>query len=287
MGSTENYKKNEFFKVEDLRQSKSWREYCTTKGWRVVDIPSQKRGLFIQAIVLPLAFFGLSFLKLQRSKEEPDWQEFAKIRRKNRVISSIIEPLPGTNTRSYKRWGYKLSKFPYLATKTIVVDLTKSEKELWKNLSENTRRLIQKNKEIKVKKVKPLVFLKIWKKYSKIWTLTEKEIVSLKEKLGKKVTFYLCYKQGKCQSGILLLRTRDMANYYHSFTTSGGRRTGAHFALVWKTFLEAKNEGLKHYDFEGIYDIRWPQKKWIGFTEFKKKFGGKEISFPGCFHRWF
>ncbi len=47
--------------------------------------------------------------------------------------------------------------------------------------------------------------------------------------------------------------------------------------------LLAKKSGCKVFDFDGIYDERFPIKTWLGFTKFKKGFGGKEIEYPGCY----
>ena len=38
-------------------------------------------------------------------------------------------------------------------------------------------------------------------------------------------------------------------------------------------------------DLEGVYDERFPNKKWLGFTHFKKCFGGKEKEYPGTYTR--
>ena len=108
----------------------------------------------------------------------------------------------------------------------------------------------------------------------------------MKNILKKRAKFLVSYLGDVPQSGILLIQTKNTANYLHSFTTSEGRQSGAHFKMVWEVMKTEKESGMKYFDFEGIYDKRWPQKKWIGFTEFKNKFGGKVITYPGCFHRW-
>ena len=71
-----------------------------------------------------------------------------------------------------------------------------------------------------------------------------------------------------------------------TWTSEVGRQSGAHYKLVWEELLKAKEMGMKYFDFEGVFDPRWPQKKWIGFTEFKRRFGGKLVQFPGGFSRW-
>jgi lipid II:glycine glycyltransferase (peptidoglycan interpeptide bridge formation enzyme) len=49
----------------------------------------------------------------------------------------------------------------------------------------------------------------------------------------------------------------------------------APFLLQWGAVLKAKERGMKWYDFWGI-----DEKKWSGVTRFKKRFGGKEVSYP-------
>ena len=209
-----------------------------------------------------------------------------KIKKENFVVSTIIEPQHVEDKENYKRKGYKLSNFPYLATKTVVIDLRKSQNILWNQLSENAKRLIKRNKDVVIKEVEVEVFYKTWKENSKIWVLKLSELKLMKKVLKKKVKFLMSFENNSPQSGILLVETKDTANYFHSFTTDAGRKTGAHFKLVWETLLTEKKRGVSFFDFEGIYDDRWPQKRWLGFSEFKKKFGGKVVSFPGCFQKW-
>lgn len=272
--------------MQDIRQSKAWEAFSSVKGWTTYKINSRDHKHKLSVTTLPLGMLGLRFLKLQRSDYDPDWKELAKLKWKNRVVSSVIEPSQIESFEGYKKAGYKLSHFPYLATKTVIIDIFKPETTLWKELSENSRRLINKNKDCEVKEVAPEVFLEEWKKYSKIWTMKLTELIELKKILKKKLSFLLCYKNNKCQSGILTVESDDVINYYQSFTSNEGRLTGAHYFLVWKVMLLGKLRGLKYFDFEGIYDKRWPQKKWLGFTEFKHKFGGYEVIYPGCFSRW-
>lgn len=279
--------KKVLFLMQDIRQSAAWKAFAEVRGWKVVEVPSQDGKHTLQATILPLGMLGLNFLKIQRSLYVPNWQELKKIRRNNWVFSSIIEPVKIKNLASYLGAGYKLSRFPYLATKSVIIDINKSERALWKELSENSRRLIVKNKHAEIKEVSAEVFLNNWKRFSKIWTMKLDEMTKLKEKLGEKMSFLLCFENNECQSGILVVESGDMVNYYQSFTTDAGRRTGAHYFLVWKTILSSKKKGLKFFDFEGIYDKRWPQKRWLGFTEFKKKFGGKVVTYPGCYSRLF
>lgn len=272
--------------VEDIRQNPLWLKYCESKGYKILSIPT-KENKNIWGIAIPIGFFGLKMLKIQRASLDPNWSELKKIKRKNRIISTIIEPAKINSKRGYKNWGYKLSNFPYLATKTIVIELKKPIEILWKKLSDNSKRLIKKNEKLTIKEVGSEFFLELWKPNSKIWIMKPYEMNEIKRLLGDKSKYLISYLGNEPQSGIMLIETGNTANYLHSFTTKEGRKTGAHFKMVWEVMISEKKRGMEYFDFEGIYDSRWPQKRWLGFTEFKNKFGGKVVTFPGCFHRWF
>ena len=272
--------------MQDIRQTEAWGKYLIDKGWRFEKIKAADGIHSMGAFIVPLGILGFTMMKVQRSEYDPDWKDLIRAKRKHWVASSIIEPTVIQDTLGFTMAGYKLTKMPYLATKTFIVDLTQSETQLWDNLSENAKRMINKNNEIEIKETDTETFLHHWKKWSKVWTMNTKEINSLKKHFGKKATLIISQKGDEYHSGLLLIKTKDMANYYQTWTSEQGRLSGAHYKLVWIEMLRAKKEGIKWFDLEGIYDERWPQKRWVGFTEFKRRFGGKMITFPGSFFRW-
>lgn len=272
--------------MEDIRQTTGWREYLRDKGWQVVTIPAEDGKHRMNAFIVPLGILGLKMMKLQRAEYDPNWKELKKIKGKYRVVSSVIEPLKVQDELGYRMAGYKLSNFPYLATKTYLIDLSPTEKELWRKLSENAKRMILKNKEVKIEETETAKFFDLWKKNSKIWTMKRKELDSMIKRFKGQAKLIVSRTGENYHSGLLVLHTTDTANYYQTWTSAEGRVSGAHYKLVWEEILRAKRAGLKFFDLEGIYDARWPQKRWFGFTEFKRRFGGKEITFPGSFFRW-
>lgn len=272
--------------MEDIRQTAGWKGYLTDKGWTVVTIPAEDGVHKMNAFIVPLGILGLKMMKLQRSAYDPDWKKLKNIKRKYKVVSSIIEPLRVQDSLGYRMAGYRLSHFPYLATKTYIVDLTQTEEQLWKGLSENARRQIVKNKNVVVEEIEVDGFHKLWTKNSKIWTMKKKELRSILKRFKGKAKLIVCRTGEIYHSGLLIMHTSDMANYYQTWTSKEGRGSGAHYKLVWEEMLKAKKKGIRFFDLEGIYDERWPQKRWVGFTEFKRRFGGEQVSFPGSFFRW-
>jgi hypothetical protein len=73
--------------------------------------------------------------------------------------------------------------------------------------------------------------------------------------------------------------------YWQAFTNKEGRTLLSQYSLLYQGILWAKKNGYKIFDFEGIYDPRFPDKSWLGFTHFKRSFGGYEVSYPGTYIR--
>lgn len=272
--------------MEDIRQNIGWSGHLKHRGWKTVKIKSSDGRHTIQAFILRLGWWPFSMMKIQRAIYDPDFNELKRIKRKYWVVNSIIEPQRVQNPEAFRRAGYHLTRFPYLAMSSYINDLTKSESEIWSGLSENSRRLINKNKEVVVEEANPKEFCKLWKKSSKIWIMQPAEVENLIKSFKGKVRLTMSRVGNEYHSGLMVVYSKDTANYYMTWTSELGRLSGAHYKLVWEEMLEAKRRGMKNFDFEGVFDPRWPQKKWKGFTEFKRRFGGKLVQFPGGFFRW-
>jgi lipid II:glycine glycyltransferase (peptidoglycan interpeptide bridge formation enzyme) len=87
--------------------------------------------------------------------------------------------------------------------------------------------------------------------------------------------------------GALFTKTsHGIAYYWYGYTNDEGRSTLSQYSLLYQGILWAKRSGCKVFDFEGIYDSRFPNKSWLGFTHFKKSFGGIEVLYPGCYTKF-
>jgi len=272
--------------MEDIRQNAGWAGHLKHRDWQTVRVKSADGRHSMQAFILRLGWWPFSMMKVQRSNYDPDFGELSKIKRKYWVANSIIEPQRVQNPEAFRKAGYRLTRFPYLAMSSYINDLTKGEKELWSGLSENAKRLINKNVRTVIEEVKPKKFCELWKKSAKIWIMKADEVENLIKSFKGRVRLTVSRIGDEYHSGLMAIYSKDTANYYQTWTSEVGRHSGAHYKLVWEEMLVAKKAELKYFDFEGIFDPRWPQKRWKGFTEFKRRFGGKLVCFPGGFFRW-
>ena len=272
--------------MNDLRQSPQYARYLRLLGWQVEEIDNCY--IFIRKI----PFLPFSIIKVQRPPKIP-FEKIEKLAEKHRAIKITIEPTDNTLIyyhQTLTRLGYKLSASPFLPTKTLRIDLTQSENKIFKQMKKKTRyalRKAQKN-NLRIEEAKDIASLIHLKspRLSPFYFFTKKEIESLWQAFyPANASLLLSYfnTSKKPLAGVLLLFYQKTAYYFLAGATKEGKRLGAPTLLVWEAIKLAKKRGCQVFDFEGIYDERFPITSWKGFTHFKKGFGGKEIEYPGCF----
>lgn len=257
----------------DIRQSKDYAQYLSSLGWIVERINN------INYFIKKFPLIG-SVIKIQRP-EKINFKKIKTLTKKYRVFQIILEPKDNDQKEEIKKNGFKLSNSPYLPTKTLELDLTKSEKELLKNLKKDCRSAIKK-KGIEIVKTTPEEFQKVWKRAVgfKRYVPPVSQLESLEKCFGKNCLFITTK---DFSAGAIFLIVNKNSYYWQAFTNKVGRRNNYQYKIVWEGILWAKKMGGKIFDFEGIYDERFPNKSWLGFTHFKKSFGGGEVEYPGCY----
>jgi lipid II:glycine glycyltransferase (peptidoglycan interpeptide bridge formation enzyme) len=254
----------------DIRQTEEYKTYLSSIGWQVKRI--ENTNYFIKR--LPL--IG-SIMKIQRP-EKINPTTIENLTKKYRVFQVILESKEQINLK-----GFHLSKSPYLPTKTLQIDLTKSKEQILNNLKNDAKYALHKTKEIIVKEETDLEeFRNTWLKAVglKRYVPSLTHLQSLKKAFGKKASFLI---DEENNAGAIFLIGEKIAYYWQAFTNKFGRKYLFQYKIVWEGISWAKENKAKVFDFEGIYDERFPNKSWLGFTHFKKSFGGKGIEYPGCF----
>lgn len=71
--------------------------------------------------------------------------------------------------------------------------------------------------------------------------------------------------------------------YLHGASSSRDRNLMAPYMLHWELMKDAKEKGLKFYDWWGIASTDDSKDPWAGITRFKKGFGGEVVKYPGTF----
>lgn len=259
----------------DLRQTSEYSKYVKALGWDVQKINGSL--VFIKAIPL----LG-KIAKLQRPLNNPSKKDLDQFIKKYNISILSMEPEEQTIH------GFSYSSSPYLPSKTIQLDLRKTSLLLLSEMKQKTRyniKIAEKNKLTIKKSVDINLFVEYWQNKAierGQFLPQKKEIINLFQAFGKKSHLYFAYKSNNIVAGLLILDSPDTAYYMYAFTTDIGKRMFAPTLLSWNAILQAKKRKLKRFDFDGIYDERYPKttKNWMGFTKFKEGFGGRVIEFP-------
>lgn len=276
----------------DIRQSKNYASYLRTQGWVVERI--ENTNYFIKK----LPIIG-SVLKVQRPIKV-DLKVIWTLEKKHRVFQTIIEPnLTLTEDIAHNLLvsnGYKLFKNPFLPSKTIQIDLNQTKDDIFRSFSKDCKYSIRKGEGYKTKEYSTptqiKIFHKAWKKSVnfKRYVPSLQSLLKLKESFPQSKSLFLAShnKSGSIIGGaIFTISSHGVSNYiiyyWQGFTNHEGRTSLSQYSLLYQGILWGKKMGCKVYDCEGIYDDRFPNKSWLGFTHFKKQFGGIEVFYPGCY----
>ena len=272
---------------QDLRQSDGWAEYLESQGWLVEKLGGTK--VFIRKIPP----FG-AVAKIQRPAKIPVVAEIDRIARENHALFVKIEPLStASNFELLTNHGFVRDSSPNLATKTVILDLTKSEDELWKDLSQDARQSVRKAQNNHLQAVgfklgepgfdKALIefhqLLKETGHRQHFWTPTFDQLRKKAEIFGTDAALFLAYSQSHTPlAGTFVL----LDDGTHSASSQEGQDLYASYFLLWETIKGLKARKVTRLDLAGVYDPRFHRatQSWRGFTAFKKKFGGKEVEYP-------
>lgn len=276
----------------DIRQSPLFAHFMQDIGWNVGKINEQ----FVYMRKFPLVGF---FAKMPRPNPPFLFSELQTFIRNNHIFRFKTSPFIPSSSKEFAKLknqflshDFKVDNFPFNPTTTIRIDLTQSEEILFKNFTQAKRRAVRRaiKNDVTIKEFSDIrTFISIRKKqYFPFGFLVTHEMEKLwKNFFPENATLLLAFSSEKrAIGGIFLLFYDSIAYYWFASATFSGKKLFAPTLLVWEAMKLAKQKGCTRFDFEGIYDERFPKaaKSWKGFTKFKEGFGGKKVVFMENFY---
>lgn len=285
--------------MTDLHQTPQYAKFMSLQDWNV------ERVNGVNYFIRRFSIFGHligSILKIQRP-EIVDITSMIRIIEKYKVFQTIVEPDLTSAGTTFSRQdhnlllhhGFKLSKSPYLPTKTLQIDLTRTINDIYSDLQRNIKTGIKRNSQWGSGLLKEYstpdklrIFHDAWKKSVKFsrYVPDLNQLINLRKSFPGNYSLFLASHNiaGRIIGGVIFTRClHDSVNYMYGFMSREGRTSLTHAGLLYQGILWGKKMGCKVFDFEGIYDERFPNKSWLGFSRFKKSFGGNEVLYPGCY----
>lgn len=224
--------------------------------------------------------------------------EIREIARKEGVMFMRFEP-----ETELKLENWEIEKtLDVQPSKTLVLNLSKTEDELLRQMHPKTRyniRLAEK-KGVRLEEAGIESFDKFWELMGQTSDRDDfrlhgidyyKEMIKLDHRQGGAsgtgrtggtgkdfIKLFFAKYKGKAIAAGIFSFFGNTATYMHGASSDENRNLMAPYSLQWEAIKLAKAKGYKYYDFFGI-----DEKKWPGITRFKKGFGGKEKKYPGTF----
>jgi lipid II:glycine glycyltransferase (peptidoglycan interpeptide bridge formation enzyme) len=287
-------------------------EYPFFQGWNWGET-LKKQSIFVQRLgyfdgSTLQAVLQLVEIKAKRGhylylRQGPIVSQNSKIKNKNELLEFILEDVK-KRAKEFGASFIRLSRFPkndeaeklfkhqgfiHSALQTSdaevcwVLDITKSEEDLLKNMRKSHRYLIRKSQTygITITKTKNLEklkeFLPLYKKLSlRKHFVAHKGVIEEFETFAKEneEVLFLAEYEGKIIAGAMIAFIENTAIYRHSASDDAFKHIPASYLIQWEALKEAKKRGQTVYNFWGVAPENEPNHPWKNITLFKTGFGG-------------
>ncbi len=297
--------KNDFNKVvSHPLQSYEWGEFRQSSGVKVI-----RRGFFkdrkltggfsLTIHKIPHTPFSIGYLPKGNLPDRELIGELRKIGKEQECIFIQLEPnviyYPAKIRDDIFKLGLKPAAHPLFTKYTFILDLTKSEEELLKNMHPKARyniRIAQKHGvEVKEDNSDEAFeeYLRLMKETTarqKFYAHTEKYHRQMWEALKPKkmARLFVAKYKGQVLTAWVLFVFKDTLYYPYGASSSQHREVMASNLIMWEAIRFGKKLGLKKFDMWGALGPN-PDKKdsWFGFHSFKEKYGPQHVEFVGSY----
>jgi len=294
----------------NFHQTKEHTTFLESIGWIVENRTRNKQ--VVRAFIRKIPGLPLSLMKLQRIYlRDIDWKWVKQLQQKYQVYETDVEleglsSTPPTTEAGLTERGYTPVQGYMLTTKTRVVDLSLDESALLSAMKPKTRynihlaekrlvpymwgagevarsatlfcdyySLLQQN----ARRINMLLLPRSWIHKQLLAFDTHGFVIGVSQKNTSELI-----------AASLFFTSQTTCSYSHNGSTALGRQLMAPSLVIWEGMKEGKRRGLQDFDFDGVYDERYPkqQRRFQGFGRFKAGFGGEEGYFAPMYRqlRW-
>jgi lipid II:glycine glycyltransferase (peptidoglycan interpeptide bridge formation enzyme) len=205
-----------------------------------------------------------------------------------KAIFVKIEPANDHVAQVFAERGFRKSKKEIQPSRTVILDLGKSEEELLAGMHHKTRYNIKvaERRGVEIREISESeIFWRLMKKTTKRDKFSshpreyyEKMVEKLRDG-AVSTKIFAAFAGGKPAAAAIILFYGDAGYYLHGASDYNFHSQMAPFLLHWHIIRYLKEHGYKEYDFWGIDARKWP-----GVTRFKLGWGGQVVEYPGSFN---
>ena len=288
-------------------QSWNWGEFNKITGekiWRLGVFDNDK----LEAVALVIKVkarrgsflfipYGPAYLGDNKERVLKELTSFLKkLAKKEKVVFIRISPLlekTEENLEIFKKAGFRDAPVHMMHPETTwLLDITKNEDEILKEMRKTHRNLIKRAKKEGVEIVQGVdeedikTFYDIHMETVRRHKFTpfsydyiKSEIEVLKK--DNQISIFSAKYDNKIISSAIIVFYGSQAFYHHGSSRSEYNKIPASYLTLWEAIKGAKKRGLKTFNFYGIVEDK-PKHPWYGLSRFKKGFGGYKEELLHC-----
>jgi lipid II:glycine glycyltransferase (peptidoglycan interpeptide bridge formation enzyme) len=270
-----------------------WGEVKTATNWQVdrVFIYDNNRQIgATQLLIRKLPWPFKSFVYAPRgpitSKDNGQkiFDGLAEYARKNySAVAISVEP---DQNVTIPPCGWHKSNNTILISRTIILDLSKSQDELLADMSKKTRQYIRKS-TAEATSIRRIDGREEVKKCLDIYKQTAiranfpihdyQYYYNVLDKLGNNSIIFAASVNNRPVAFLWLIKSKVTAFELYGGMDETGQYLRANYALKWYAIMEARQTGVKWYDLNGLLND--------GVTNFKQGFAGHEDNLAGTYNK--
>jgi lipid II:glycine glycyltransferase (peptidoglycan interpeptide bridge formation enzyme) len=279
-------------------QSLEWGKFREKTGVKVVN----ENNLLLTIHPVPHTKSAIGYLPKGPLPTQKMLDELRQIGKRENCVFIQLEPNVEYSEKldsEMKKLGLIPAAHPLFTQYTFVLDLTKSEEELLKNMSQKTRYNIRvaERKGVKVSEDNSDKTFEEYLKLTRETTSRQNFYAhsekyhrlmweTLREKSPDGLTAHLfkaAYDNEILVTWILFVMG-DTLYYPYGASSNNHREVMASNLMMWEAIKFGKQLGLKKFDMWGALGPNPnPKDPWYGFNRFKEGYGGSLVEFIGSF----
>lgn len=274
-------------------QSFEWGGFREKTGVKVVRTDSFQLSLH----KVPHTSFNIGYLPKGDMPTKEIFEKLKEIGKRENCIFIQIEPNVESSENlisKIKGLGLTSAAHPLFTKYNFVLNITKNEEELLKNMHPKTRyniRVAQKHGAEVMEDNSDSAF----ENYLKLtWETTKRQGFYAHSKKyhrlmwsslkGSMAHLFLAKYKGRVLTSWIVFVFKDTLYYPYGASSSEHREVMASNLMMWEVIKWGKEKGLKKFDMWGALGPN-PDKNdpWYGFHRFKEGYGGRLVEYVGSF----
>jgi lipid II:glycine glycyltransferase (peptidoglycan interpeptide bridge formation enzyme) len=273
-------------------QSKPWQTFQSSQGRKIFTAATPQYSYLALLTPTPLGpYLYLPYGPTLATKTAlpQALKSLKSLAADQKAIFIRIEPTTNTTPTALK--SHDFHKIPAINPEhTWLLDLSPPESTILAQMKQNNRNLYKnyQKKGLTIHETTdPAKITHLTSLLSQIATHNKIKIHSaqyLKSQLetGIAKLFFVTLKGTPHPIAAALIYDSPTTRYYaHAAADYAHRSLSAGTILLAHLIIDAKQKGLKSFDFYGITPSEDPTHPWYGFTKFKKSFGGHPLTYLG------